>query len=264
MQYQIDDLIQIMQKLRDPDKGCPWDCKQTYQSIVPYTLEEAYEVADAIERASYDELKGELGDLLFQVIFYCQLATEEGRFGFAEVVDSVSEKLVRRHPHVFTQSNLQDEAAIHANWEAEKAKERQARAGSKQIQSVLDDIPMALPALKRAQKMQKRCSAIGFDWPTVSGALAKVHEELAEFEEELNTGEQPAIEEELGDLMFALVNVSRHLKIDAEQCLRSASDKFERRFRHVESRVRDDDLGEMADMEINQLESLWQSAKKAP
>ncbi|WP_017443588.1 nucleoside triphosphate pyrophosphohydrolase [Gayadomonas joobiniege] len=260
--YQLDDLIKIMQSLRDPDSGCPWDLKQTYQSIVPYTLEEAYEVADAIERASYSELKGELGDLLFQVIFYCQLATEEGRFGFSDVVDTVCEKLVRRHPHVFGDQILADEAQIKANWEAEKAKERQARAQT--ATSVLDDIPTRLPALSRAQKMQKRCAAIGFDWPHLQGALAKVHEELAELDVELEQpNNQARVEEELGDLMFALVNVSRHLKIDAEQCLRKASDKFETRFRQVETlHLCQAPEQKFTQLSLAEMEHLWQQAKK--
>ena len=258
--YQLPDLLALMQQLRDPQRGCPWDRKQNFASIVPYTLEEAYEVADSIEREDWQALKGELGDLLFQVVFYCQMAQEKGWFGFDDVVDSVSEKLVRRHPHVFGAAQFADTAAVNANWEAEKARERQQKDAS--ATSVLDDIPLALPALTRANKIQKRCAAVGFDWPELQPVVDKVHEEINEVLHEVNqpVRDEGKVAEELGDLLFATVNLVRHLKKEPEQVLREANSKFERRFRCVEQ-----DLSRMGlDVRVStldQMEAAWQRVK---
>ena len=260
--YQLAELLTIMQQLRDPQTGCPWDKKQTFASIVPYTLEEAYEVADSIEQNDMVALKGELGDLLFQVVFYSQLAKEQGLFDFADVVDTVSEKLVRRHPHVFSSAQFADTAAVNANWEAEKARERQRKDAS--AVSVLDDIPLALPALNRANKIQKRCAAVGFDWNELAPVVAKVHEEIDEVMHEVLQVErdEQKVAEELGDLLFATVNLVRHLKKDPEQVLRQANAKFDRRFRAVESDLmsRGRDLRACS---LDEMEEAWQRVKES-
>ncbi len=261
-EHKIQQLIGIMQQLRDPVTGCPWDLKQSFKSIIPHTLEEAYEVADAIEQQDFEELKLELGDLLFQVIFYCQLANEAQKFDFNDVVEGICEKLIRRHPHVFSDANLLTEDAIKENWEAEKAKERAAKAQDGNTQSIFDNVPNALPALTRAKKLQKRCVNVGFDWPSVSGAIEKVKEEIVELEAELNATQvsQEKASEELGDLMFALVNVNRHLKLDPESTLRAANKKFETRFRLVEQLAEQQNT-QLEEMTLVQMEALWQQAK---
>ncbi len=255
----IENLIEIMAKLRTPETGCPWDLKQTYQSIVPYTIEEAYEVADAIEQGDFTELKKELGDLLFQVIFYAQLAKEEGRFDFNAVVDTVCEKLVRRHPHVFTTQQFNSDAEIKANWEQEKIKERTIKAGKPL--SILADIPKSMPALSQANKIQKRVAHVGFDWPDVSGAWEKVKEEVQEVEEEIT--QDPYSEkaaEEIGDLMFALVNVARKTKRDPEQLMRQANQKFEKRFSEVESILNNSGIA-LEDASLIQMDEVWEQVK---
>ena len=260
--YQLADLLVIMQKLRDPEQGCPWDKKQSFASIVPYTLEEAYEVADSIERQDMSALKGELGDLLFQVVFYSQMASEQGLFNFADVVDGVSEKLVRRHPHVFGEAQFADTRAVNANWEAEKAKERLQKDAS--ASSVLDDIPLAMPAMSRANKIQKRCAAVGFDWDALPPVVDKVHEEIAEVLHEVaqEPRDEAKVAEELGDLLFATINLVRHLKKDPEQVLRLANQKFERRFRQVEAQISANGHS-LRDVSLDEMEQVWQRVKQS-
>ncbi len=254
----IDRLLAIMAKLRDPEQGCPWDKAQTYQTIVPFTLEEAYEVADTIERTALDELPGELGDLLFQVIFYCQLGKEQGLFDFADVVDKICNKLTQRHPHVFAELSQVSSEQVKQTWEAIKADERAGRS----LTSVLDDIPVALPALSRAAKIQRRVAAHGFDWDELAPVVAKVHEEIDEVLEEV-TAEQEDIQkvqEEMGDLLFAVVNLSRHIGVDPEQALRLANAKFERRFRGVEELAAASNKL-MVEHSLAELDTYWEQVK---
>lgn len=253
-------LLQLMATLRDPDKGCPWDRDQTFASIAPYTLEEAYEVADAIAREDFIELKSELGDLLFQVVFYCQMATEQGRFGFADVAQAMSDKLIRRHPHVFSDEQYVSHAELHRQWEQRKAEER-ASKGVAAEPSLLDDVPVALPALARAQKIQKRAASGGFDWPDADAVMVKLHEELAELAAARASGNADAIEDEFGDLLFTCVNLARHLQLNAEASLRRATDKFSLRFRAVEQLARQQGV-QLSELDDAALDQLWQSAKK--
>ncbi|MCE2596218.1 nucleoside triphosphate pyrophosphohydrolase [Motilimonas cestriensis] len=260
----INGLLAIMEKLRDPESGCPWDQKQTFRSIVPHTIEEAYEVADAIEQQDYIELKGELGDLLFQVVFYAQLAKEQQLFDFNDVVEAVSEKLTRRHPHVFGGADFADELAVKANWEAEKAQERAAKVGE-QVEnvSVLDNIPTTMPALTRANKIQKRCATVGFDWKTLGPVVDKIKEEIDEVLDEVHqvNQDQDRIEDEVGDLLFATVNLVRHLKKDPEQALRRANDKFERRFRLLEKHFLSQNKA-LDQCSLDEMEQIWQKVKE--
>lgn len=254
----IEKLRWIMAQLRDPESGCPWDLKQNFASIVPYTLEEAYEVADAIEQADFNELEKELGDLLFQVIFYSQLAQEEKLFDFDAVVAAICEKLIRRHPHVFADSNLSTDEEIKANWENEKIKERSVKSGEAKL-SILADIPKNLPALSQAAKIQKRCSHVGFDWDNKEDVLAKIKEEVCEVEEVLH--DQPEeLAEELGDLLFAVVNLCRHEKQDPEALLRAANKKFTKRFQGVEAQVNASGKTFQAH-DLSSLEAYWQKVK---
>ncbi len=268
--YQLNDLLHLMARLRDPQHGCPWDLQQNYASIVPHTLEEAYEVADAIESGDFDHLPGELGDLLFQVVYYSQLAEEEGRFDFSTVIDAITRKLIRRHPHVFPDGDLYgspelprlDEAAIKQRWEEIKAEERAEKAAAPEQLSLLDDVPSALPALSRAAKLQKRAAQVGFDWPEALPVVDKVREELGEVLEAMSENDPKAIAEELGDLLFVVVNLARHLKVDPENALRAANGKFERRFRFIEQALREAGRPiESCDLEA--LDALWGEAKKA-
>ena len=259
-------LLDIMAQLRNPEGGCPWDLKQDFRSILPHTLEEAYEVADAIESDDRMQLRDELGDLLFQVVFYCQLAREEGSFEFADVAQTMSDKLIRRHPHIF--SSPADEAdlgtsALDADqvlqkWEAIKQTERD----TKQQYSVLDDVPNALPAMQRSAKLQKRAANVGFDWPDVTPVLANIAEELEEIEQAFASGDKDHTLEELGDLMFACVNMARHLKQDPEQVMRAANAKFERRFRFLETQLVE--AGEsLESVDLERMEAGWKAAKVA-
>ena len=256
----IDELLDIMARLRNPDGGCPWDLKQTFETILPYTLEEAYEVAEAIENQDLPELRGELGDLLFQVVFHARMAEEQGAFAFPDVVAGVCEKLKRRHPHVFGDASLADERAVNANWEREKAAERAAKAGKEQ--GVLAGVANALPALVRAEKLQRRAARVGFDWDDPQGVLEKVREEVAEVEDTLDES-QPlqARVHEIGDLLFSVVNLSRHLGVDAEQALRAANHRFEGRFGALEQGLAAE--GKAPSRELReQMEQLWLEAKR--
>nr|WP_298142821.1 nucleoside triphosphate pyrophosphohydrolase [uncultured Pseudomonas sp.] len=267
--YQLDDLLHLMARLRDPQYGCPWDLKQSYASIVPHTIEEAYEVADAIERGDFEHLPGELGDLLFQVVYYSQLAREEGRFEFAEVVDGITRKLLRRHPHVFVDGDLYgapdaaklNEAAVKQRWEEIKAEERAEKAAAPEQLSLLDDVPNALPSLSRAIKLQKRAAQVGFDWPEALPVVDKVREELDEVLEAMSENDPEAIAEELGDLLFVVSNLARHLKVDPESALRAANAKFERRFRFIEQALREAGRA-MENCALEELDALWGEAKK--
>ena len=268
--YDLDDLLTLMAVLRDPAQGCPWDVKQDWQSIVPHTLEEAYEVADAIERRAFDELPGELGDLLFQVVYYSQFAREEQRFDFHDVVDAVTAKMVARHPHVFPEGTLAsrrpagvpaeevETADVKTRWEALKARERETR----EAVSVLDDVPASLPALSRGTKLSKRAARVGFDWPDDQGVFAKVREELAEVEEAVRDGDTAHVREEIGDLLFAVTNLARRFDIDPEQALRHANLKFERRFRHVEQAL-SAKVGGLEAASLDEMERHWQAAKES-
>ncbi len=253
-------LVEIMARLRDPDSGCPWDLRQTYETIVPYTLEEAYEVADAIGRGDMRELRDELGDLLFQTVFYSQIAREDGHFDFEDVANAICEKMIRRHPHVFGDVDYADDDALREAWERTKAEERAARSESTLSPSEMDGVARALPALIRAEKLQKRAARVGFDWPDASGAFAKTREEFAEVEAEMVRGDSARTREELGDLLFAMVNVVRLLGFDAEQVLSAANEKFERRFRCMEYLQSEQPDG-LADLSLDQLEGLWELAK---
>jgi len=251
----IDRLLDIMARLRDRDRGCPWDREQDFATIAPYTIEEAYEVADAIERRDMAALKDELGDLLFQVVFHARMAEEAGLFAFDDVAEAVSEKMVRRHPHVFGDVEIADAAAQTEAWEAHKAKER-AVAGA--AVSVLDGVAHALPALLRAAKISRRAARIGFDWPDAQGVFAKIREEIAEIEVEIATSDAERLEDEVGDLLFAAANLARKLEVEPETALRRATAKFERRFRRVEKLAAERDIGR----DIDALEALWQQVKK--
>lgn len=255
----MDKLRWIMEQLRDPTSGCPWDIKQDFASIVPYTLEEAYEVADAIEQGDFTELEKELGDLLFQVVFYSQLGKEEQKFDFDSVVAAICEKLIRRHPHVFSDKALSSDDEIKKNWEDEKAKERQQK-NTHETLSILADIPNNLPALSQAAKIQKRCAHVGFDWHNIDDVFDKIVEEVDEVKVELHKDPQ-ALAEELGDLMFAVVNLCRHAKQDPEALLRKANRKFTKRFQSLEQLVEQSNLS-MQEHDLSQLEAYWQQVKK--
>lgn len=271
MRYSVEDLLTLMSVLRNADQGCPWDIKQNWDSIVPHTLEEAYEVADAIERRAFDELPGELGDLLFQVVYYAQFGAEEQRFDFHDIVDTLTAKMLRRHPHVFPDGTLASRRPpgvsaeyvqtqqVNSRWEALKADERAERA-PQSAPSVLDDVPRTLPALSRAAKLSKRAARVGFDWPDASGVLDKIREELAEVEEALAEGNQQHAQEEVGDLLFAVTNLARTLGADPEQCLRTTNTKFERRFRYVERELAAA-ARPLADASLDEMETHWQAAK---
>jgi len=254
-------LLEIMTRLRDPESGCPWDQRQTYASIVPYTLEEAYEVADAIQRGDMPELRDELGDLLFQVVFYSQIAGEEGHFGFEDVARGICDKMVRRHPHVFSDAEYADDEQLRQAWEARKAEERAGR-GARPNASQMDGVARALPALIRAEKLQKRAAGVGFDWPDARGAFDKTREELDEVQAEMKSGDESRLQDELGDLLFAMVNVVRLLGMDAEQALSRANEKFERRFRHMEQQLLVEGVEDMRRLSLQALDDAWEAVKQ--
>ena len=267
--YSIEDLRYLMKRLRDPETGCPWDLKQSYRSIAPYTLEEVYEVIDCIERNDLDHLGEELGDLLFQVIFYSQLGAEEQIFDFDSIVHGIVEKLVRRHPHVFPLGTLESkrgreeqaeqEAKIKQTWEQIKKQER----ADKGDRGILDDIPLAMPALSRAHKLQKRAATTGFDWSDASDVLDKVREEIDELGTEIGAGNKDAMEEEFGDLLFSCVNLARHLGIDPERAMRLANGKFQHRFESMEELASQGGCQTLSEMTVDQMEQLWTRVKSA-
>ena len=263
-QRAIEALITLMARLRDPQRGCPWDLEQTFATIAPFTIEEAYEVADAIERGEHERLRDELGDLLFQVVFHARMAEERGWFDFADVAESIRSKLVRRHPHLFAGAAIEAQH-LPREWEAQKAREREQAAGELGDRSALAGVPAALPALTRAAKLGRRAARVGFDWPDAAGARAKVIEELGELDAALAgagaaAGASDAAAEELGDLLFAVVNLSRHLALDAEAALRGANAKFERRFRRMEQCAHERGLA-LERLSAAQWDELWQEAK---
>ncbi|WP_278350025.1 MULTISPECIES: nucleoside triphosphate pyrophosphohydrolase [Marinobacter] len=274
MSYSIEDLKHLMARLRDPDTGCPWDTKQTFASIVPHTIEEAYEVADAIEQEDFPHLKDELGDLLFQVIFYARMGEEAGHFEFDGIVDHLVRKLVRRHPHVFPGGTLEsridpdnrpDEAWIKESWERIKAEERAEKPVADTPASRLDGIARTLPAMARAEKLQRRATRHGFDWPDIGPVFDKLHEEIDELKEawqmaEAGTGDRDAVEDELGDLLFVCVNLARFLKVNPEQALKRTNHKFDARFRAIE-RVLEKEGRNLDEETLEALDAVWQSVK---
>ena len=256
----IDRLIDIMARLRAPEGGCPWDLEQTFATIAPYTIEEAYEVADAIARGDLPDLKDELGDLLFQVTFHARMAEEQGAFTFDDVAGAIADKMIRRHPHVFGGANQRDAASQTVAWEATKAAER-AEKGKAMPSSALDGVALALPALMRADKLQKRAARVGFDWPEARQVLDKIEEEIGELRAELDDGAKPdAVKDEVGDLLFALANLARHLGVDPEAALRGGNAKFERRFRSIETALAA--VGRRPEQaSLEEMEALWVEAK---
>lgn len=251
-------LLELMARLRDPDHGCPWDIRQDFSTIAPYTVEEAYEVEDAIQRDDMDDLKDELGDLLFQVVFHARMAEEQGSFDFRDVVENLVEKMTRRHPHVFGDAEIGDAEAQTAHWEQLKQEERKS---GPQPAGLLDDVPLNLPALVRAEKLSKRAARVGFEWPDADGVLDKLNEEAAELREALDKGaDRREIEGELGDLLFTLANLARYLKLDPEAALRTTNAKFERRFREVEQGLQA--LGrDIEDATLEEMDALWDKAR---
>ncbi|MBV1915610.1 MAG: nucleoside triphosphate pyrophosphohydrolase [Pseudomonadales bacterium] len=255
---EINRLLDIMTQLRDPDTGCPWDLEQDLNTLAPYILEEAYEVVDAIERNDTDDIRDELGDLLLQVVFSAQLANEEQKFDFEQIAKSISDKLVRRHPHVFGDEQFETDEQRAEFWEQSKIEERKEKQKSEQDYSALDSVTVGLPSLARAQKLQKRAAKLGFDWPETEPVYDKINEELQEVREA--TPEQ--LEEEIGDLLFSVVNLSRHLKVDAEEALRKGNQKFMRRFQYIEQQLAKQQL-KPEQCSLEQLDKLWDQAKKS-
>lgn len=251
-------LLAVMARLRDPAGGCPWDLEQSFETIAPYTIEEAYEVAEAITSGDRSALKDELGDLLLQVVYHARMAEEEGSFAFDDVAAAIADKMIRRHPHVFGDATVADAAAQSGAWERQKADERSRKAAAEgRPASVLDGVSSALPALMRSVKLQRRVVRVGFDWPDTSGVIAKVEEELAELRAEIGGGRDPdRLEDEVGDLLFTVVNLARHLDIDPETALRRCNAKFERRFRGVEERLRAEGVA-VEDAGLDLMERHW-------
>lgn len=254
-------LVEIMARLRAPDGGCPWDLEQTFATIAPYTIEEAYEVADAIERGDLADLRDELGDLLLQVVFHARMAEEAGAFAFADVARAINDKMVRRHPHVFGDVTHRDVAEQVEAWEAIKAEERSAKAQSAGA-SLLDDVPVGLPSLTRAIKLSKRAARVGFVWPSAREVLAKLHEEVRELEAEIEAGEIDKAREELGDVLFVCANLARELDVDPEAALRSTNAKFMRRFKFIEAELAAKGSSPEAS-DLAEMDALWDAAKAA-
>ena len=251
----------LMQALRTPETGCPWDIEQTFETIAPYTIEEAYEVGDAIANQDMGGLKEELGDLLFQVLFHARMAEENGDFDLDAVCDGLTEKMVRRHPHVFGDEEQRSSAGAQlAAWEAMKAEERAGQNTDIPV-SVLDGVALALPALTRAEKLQKRAARVGFDWPDMRGVIDKIVEEAQELSEAADSGNKSEIQDEMGDLIFAVANLARKLDIDPEEALRQTNHKFTRRFQHIEHTARSDNR-DLNDMSLDEMETIWQAAKR--
>jgi MazG family protein len=257
-QHDMDGLLDIMRRLRDPEHGCPWDVEQDFSTIAPYTIEEAYEVADAIERNDLANLREELGDLLLQVIFHAQMADEAGLFGFADVVEAISDKLIRRHPGVFTEEEIATAADQLANWDRIKAEERKQKGQT----SLLDGVPRGMAELQRSVKLQKRAGDVGFEWPSAEPVLEKISEELAELREAMQRGERDDIEDEMGDLLFVAANLARQMDIDPAAALRHANAKFERRFRAMERRAGGPES--LSVLKPEQMEAIWQEIKILP
>ncbi len=258
--HSIDELLEIMAALRDPVKGCPWDREQDFSSIAPYTIEEAYEVADAIEHNDMQALRCELGDLLFQVVYHAQLASEKGSFEFKDVVESITAKLLKRHPHVFGNEKIESAKAQSQAWERHKLQEREA-AAQDSIVSLLAGISINLPALSRAQKLQTRAAHAGFDWTNIRDVMAKIEEELQELSNELvEHPDRSRLKEEAGDLLFSCVNLVRHLEVNAESALRSANKKFEQRFRFIEEKLQAQGRS-LEDATLEEMDRLWEQSK---
>ncbi|MFI4964802.1 MAG: nucleoside triphosphate pyrophosphohydrolase [Caulobacterales bacterium] len=257
-----DRLLAIMARLRDPVDGCPWDQQQTFATVAPYTVEEAYEVADAIQRDDLSDLKEELGDLLLQVVFHARMAEERGAFAFDDVAGAINDKMIRRHPHVFAEETYASLAHQKEGWEALKAAERAGKQGDGRVASLLDDVPVSLPALTRAVKLSKRAAGVGFVWPTVQEVMAKLHEEVGELEVEIAAGDLEKARQEMGDVLFVVANLARTLEVDPEDALRFTNAKFARRFQYIEKR-----LGERGktpeQSDLAEMDALWDEAKAA-
>lgn len=261
--YTLDDLLAVMARLRDKDAGCPWDVEQSFATIAPYTIEEAYEVADAIARDDLDALKEELGDLLLQVVYHAQMASEEERFGFVDVVDAITRKMIRRHPHVFADAS-RDEFLTGDMWRRIKNEEKAERGAAAEGSRLDDDVPLALPALTRAVKLQTRAADVGFDWPSLVPVLAKAEEEIAELKAAIaeSASRKKRVAEEFGDLLFVMANIARHVKVDPEAALRGANAKFVRRFRSIEAALAKEGR-KPEDATLEEMDQLWDEAKAA-
>src|SRR5690606_21057629 len=262
-------LLEIMRRLRTPKTGCPWDLEQSFETIAPYTLEEAYEVVDAIARGDLADLREELGDLLLQVVYHAQMAEEQSAFDFGDVVEAITAKMIRRHPHVFGDDAARSAGVAKGFWERAKAAEKaeRARTGAgaaepQQAESLVADVPLPLPALTRAVKLQSKAAAVGFDWPGLAPVMGKLKEELAEFDAAVAASQKASVEEELGDLLVVVANVARHLKIDPEAALRAANDKFVRRFRHIEQALAGRGR-RLEESSLEEMDALWDEAKAA-
>jgi MazG family protein len=260
-QKTLADLLAVMVALRTPVTGCPWDLEQTFATIAPYTIEEAYEVADAIERGNTADLREELGDLLLQVVYHAQIAAEAHAFTFADVVDGITTKMIRRHPHVFGDAAARSAGAAKGFWETIKTAEKAAKGGTVKAASVLDDVPVGLPGLTRAVKLQEKAAGVGFDWPDITPVFAKMREELLELEEVVAAGDRGGIQDEFGDLLFVMANVARHLGLDPEAALRGTNAKFTRRFHGIEQALAKDGRTP-AQSDLTEMDALWNAVKK--